>query len=182
MYRCAVIGACETLYTNPVLLTVLPTPGIPVLQLNAGGDSLVAVGSADSYLWTLDGTELSETGPTLALSASGSYTVQAFLGSCGGPVSQPFVWTGLANTVLPQGRLQLWPNPGSQELQVRLPVAQPFEQNVALINASGVTVFRGKVGQNAQMLTVLPGVLPAGLYTLVISSEQGVMRGIWMVQ
>gem|GEM_PF-2631496 len=182
VYRCAVIGSCETLFTNPVLLEVKPRPDQPVLQLNATADSLQALGPADQFLWTLNGIVLPETGSTLALSGPGTYTAQAFLGNCSGPVSQPFMLTGLLTTDVNLNPPRLWPNPGSHFFHVQFASDMPADWTYGLFNSAGAAVLRGTVPRQTQPFTVSPGALPPGLYTFVMTSEWGVQRAFWVVQ
>ena len=181
-YHCEVSDSCETILSNTALLSVNPSPAIPVITINSTGDSLQTDGLAAFYNWFFNGTLLSSTNASIPLMGFGEYSVAAFTGDCGSAVSDPFQFTGLDLLSLDKKPLTLWPNPGNGAVTVQHGFEMGQKVTWMITDALGRLIDHGQTILTAPDLYLYPGALPAGIYPLQIRSEHLLRQGIWMVE
>jgi choice-of-anchor B domain-containing protein len=143
-------------------------PIIPTVELL--GDTLLAVSSATSYQWYLNGEPIpGADGPTQPVQATGDYWVEVVDANGCPAVSEPVYAELLVAATEPQTPgLKLYPNPARSWLIVEAPA--PLEA-VRLFDAQGRLV-QAVPGQGHPALEISLSGLPAGVYQVQVRSQE----------
>ncbi len=104
--------------TDAVVVTVLPTPALPVIS--AAG-SVLSSSVATGNQWYLNGTLIpGATGQNYTPAAGGNYTVTATIGTCSRTsAALLFTMVGISDDLL-ANQLSIYPNPTSGKFEVKL--------------------------------------------------------------
>ena len=166
--------------SQPLSITVHPKPQ-PVISVS--GDTLSAQAGYASYQWQLNNVSIgTATNRRYILTSTGTYTVivtDAF-GCENRSVGYYVGGLGIAATSAAANGIRIYPNPASQYLTVENMGAAKIE-GVNILNSLGQLVYGSAATGNAKM--VIPvGSLPAGIYSLRVHTNAGVVIGKVLVQ
>ncbi|MEL6132369.1 MAG: PQQ-dependent sugar dehydrogenase [Bacteroidota bacterium] len=169
-YSVQMVGFCTSPISDPqsVVRRALPTPTITVDSVTM---ELVSTPAA-TYQWLLFGEVIEDaTGPTLAVSSPGFYSVQVVdIYGCEGTSSFYVVPVSIEASWLEKGTFDLIPNPARDQVRVEFNLLQASPLNIRIIDLQGRVLaaqsIQGKVGKIAHTFEI--GRLAAGIYSIQV--------------
>ena len=146
-------------------LTMLPAP-TPNIKVS-GSKLVVEGGTFNSYSWNNG-----ETTPEIALSGAGTYSVTVTdVNGCSGTAQ--FTYTSLGTVGTLAANVTAYPNPASQQLNVRVSTEQPETYTLTLYSTLGAAMWQRTVQVNGVHIEPISVEhLPAGIYMLHVSSGE----------
>jgi uncharacterized delta-60 repeat protein len=120
-YRCVVKGSCGELNSNPVNLSLFPTPAKPIIIVSTSNpEAPVLTASGEGFKWYKNGTLVSSSS-SLTATGEGSYTVIITSNGCESAASEAvaIVITGDQENIL-KSSIQVYPNPASDRITFSL--------------------------------------------------------------
>ncbi|MEI6900493.1 MAG: aryl-sulfate sulfotransferase, partial [Bacteroidota bacterium] len=135
-YRITVVnGPCSA--TDSVIVVVNPIPPIPTIT--SAGDSLISSSSSGNQ-WYLGGTLIpGATGQVYLPAQGGSYQVKVTLSGCSSLLSDPFLFTGIAETF--PGVIRVFPNPTKGIIWINGSENNFSNYKVEIYNLTGNRIF-----------------------------------------
>jgi len=162
------------LYSPAYFITINTTPSTPVITIH--GDTLsssVAIGNQ----WYLDGNPISgANAQTYIATTTGHYLDVAILNGCNSDTSNHIyvVITGIQN-YSSAGEIKVFPNPNDGSFSLSLQSQKGDDFTISVYNVVGEKVYelRNCYMDATTQKSIDMGIVPAGLYTLVVESNLG---------
>jgi hypothetical protein len=142
------------------------------LTISTQNDTLFAQGIATNYQWYLNGQPISGANESFVVpQVAGNYSVSTFYGTC---LSESVYFNPqLSVASISTYGISLYPNPASDELNIE--VNEAFVgKSFQIYSTSGELVKKGKLDSKSNRISLTK--LPAGTYTIEISSVQETLR------
>ncbi len=177
-------NGCQSV-SNTVTVSINPKP--TPTTISQIGQDLVST-NASAYQWYVGGAILSgEIGSLIRPKSNGVYQVETWDGSGCKVLSAPYTFTsvGIANASnLWFEEFKVFPNPSNGKFTIELNLLQVKEFDVEIINTAGKTIYEENIKPSSRSIqrNFTMESLPAGMYQLMLTSEQGVYQERLIIQ
>lgn len=162
-----ILNTCTSVSSSPVVVTVNPSPAIPVIIWNGTQFSTAATGL--TYQWYLNGSAISgATSSTYTPTSIGTYQLQVTSNGCTRSSDNfNLVVTGIDPTlVLSPYTALVFPNPASTDFVVKFGEIPETTVELQLVNNLGALV--KSIKTKSQVTTIKTSELSSGVYYLKI--------------
>lgn len=168
-------GACSSTGTATINVgTPPPTPTV------TGAGNILSTGSASSYQWYLNGTPIpGATGQTYdaSLTGSGWYSVWVGNGSgCESSSTSTYITVTGINELPELAGIEVTPNPAKDHLEIIFKSNSGRDVTYVILNSLGQEVKQGNTKAQAGSSRVELEGLSDGVYTLVLSSNNAMLK------
>jgi hypothetical protein len=156
----------------PSTFFVTPYPPLPFIWQNG---NLLSSTAPTGNQWIFNGGILAgQTGQTLTITQTGTYTVAVTVNGCT-TLSPPFVVTFVGINEFTDADIQVYPNPAQDVLYIEIPSAAEANM-ISVYDISGKLVHQKSLDDADVTTTLEVSELHQGMYTLEITAAGGVIR------